>query len=244
LAASIKLAVVLIGHPTKSGSNSLYRGLGGVAVINAARAALVVGHDPSSEDPYQHVLAFHRGNLPRTRDRSLVYRTVRHGDAIVIEWLGDSKYSADDIVAAAHNTDAHSQLQEACYVLYSILTTHEGPMPATEVYSAAQEALVSVGTLKRAKKMLKVRSRRESHTDLPAADRAAKTQWLWELPDDVEFLRPYQEQFLREQQDQSRPGKSTAPENIGDEGGVVRKKDDIATGIARAEETSINAGRD
>ena len=37
-------------------------------------------------------------------------------------------------------------------------------MPATEVYSAAQEALVSIGTLKRAKKMLKVRSRRESLT--------------------------------------------------------------------------------
>ena len=127
LAVSIKMAVVLIGHPAKSNSNSLYRGLGGVAVVNAARAALVVGHDPSSEDPYQHVLAFYRGNLPRTRDRSLVYRTVKRGDAIVIDWLGDSKYSADDIVAAAHNADAHSQLQEACHVLYTFLTPKKIP---------------------------------------------------------------------------------------------------------------------
>ena len=226
LAASSKLAVALFGHFTKMGSNALYRGLGGVAVVNAARAALVVGGDPSSDDPYRHVLAFNRGNLPRTRNLSLVYQTVKRGNAIGIEWLGESNCSADDIVAAAQNTDANSQLQEACYVLYSILTTHEGPMPATEVYSAAQEAFVSAGTLKRAKKMLKVRSRRESHNDLPAADNAVKTQWFWELPDDQNFLRPYHEQFWREQQDQSMPGKSTTPEKIADQDRDTRKKDD------------------
>ena len=234
LAASIELAVVFIGHPTKSGSNSLYRGLGGVAVVNAARAALVVGHDPSSEDPYQHVLAFHRGNLPRTRDRSLVYRTVKRGDAIVIEWLGESKHSADDIVAAAHNTDAHSQLKEACHVLYSILTTYEDPMPATEVHSAAQEALVSVGTLKRAKKLSEF-APGESRT--PICLRRTRQQnrdGSGSCPTTKEFLRPYREQFLREQEDQSSPGKSTTPKNI----------DDIATAMARAKETPTKVRRE
>ena len=149
LAADLQLAVILIRHFTKAGSNTLYRGLGGVAVVNCARAALVVGHDPSSDDPYRHVLALNRSNLPRNRDLSLVYRTVKKGDAIVIEWLGESKCSADDMVAAARSPDDHSQLEEACYILYSILATHGGPMPATDVYQAARDGLVSIGTLKR-----------------------------------------------------------------------------------------------
>ncbi len=112
LAASLKMAIILVRHFAKTGANALYRGLGGVAVMNAARAALVVGHDPSS----------------------------------------------DDLVAATQNADGHSQLQEACHVLYSILTDAGTPVPATAVNGAAKEALVSISTLKRAKKLLKVRS--------------------------------------------------------------------------------------
>jgi phage N-6-adenine-methyltransferase len=205
LAHDFQLAVNLIRHPTKCGNNPLHRGLGGVAVINVARAALVVGRNPSSEDPFQHVLAFNRGNLPRTRDRSLIYRTVRRGDAIVIEWLGESSYSANDIVAAAHNADTQSQLQEACYVLYSALAAHEGPMAATQVDAAAQAALVSVGTLKRAKNVLKVRSRRELDRTPTMAGGPTKARWLWELPADEDLLRPYRERFEREQQEETTP---------------------------------------
>jgi hypothetical protein len=211
LAQELKMAVILVRHFTKSGASPLYRGLGGVAVINAARAALVVGHDPSSDNPYQHVLAFNKGNLPRTRDVSLTYRTVKRDHAIVIEWLGESKYSAEDLVAATHNPDAHSQLQEACYVLYSILDTHGGPLPATEVFEAAKDALVSIGTLKRAKKLLKVRSRRKSF-DIPVPVDNVKDdrqimemqtviRWVWELPNDEELLQPYKERHLREKKE-------------------------------------------
>lgn len=203
LAASLNMAVVLVRHFTKTGSNALYRGLGGVAVINAARAALVVGRDPSSEDPHQHVLAFNAGNLPRERDVSLVYRTVKYDDAIAVDWLGESKYSADDLVAATHNADAQSQLQEAAYVLYSILFTAGTPVLATAVKEAAEQALVSIGTLKRAKKMLKVRSRRKSFEIEVRGDDGekglqTKVGWTWELPDDEELLEPYRARFERE----------------------------------------------
>ena len=203
LAASLNMAVILVRHFTKSGTNALYRGLGGVAVMNAARAALVVGHDPSSDALYQHVLAFNRGNLPRTRDVSLVYRTVNRGDAIVVEWMGDSKYSADDLIAATHNADDHSQLQDACYVLYSILLAEGAPVPATAVYEAAKEALVSISTLKRAKKLLKVRSRRKSFDiEVTGADDKTELQtvigWTWELPNDKDLLAPYKIRFDRE----------------------------------------------
>ena len=202
MAASLNMAVVLVRHFTKTGSNALYRGLGGVAVINAARAALVVGHDPSSEDPYRHVLAFNTGNLPRTRDLSLAYRTVKSDDALVIKWLGASKYSADDLVATARDADDNSQLQEACYVLYSILFAKGAPVPATEVSEAAAAALVSIGTLKRAKKLLKVRSRRKSFKiEVPGSKGKMETEakWTWELFNDKELLAPYKERFEREE---------------------------------------------
>jgi hypothetical protein len=203
LAASLKMAVVLIRHFTKTGSNALYRGLGGVAVINAARAALVVDHDPSSDDRYQHVLAFNTGNLPRARDVSLVYRTVERDGAIIIDWMGESKYSAEDLVAASHNADAHSQLQEACYVLYSTLRDAGIPVPAKMVYALAQDALVSIGTLKRAKKLLNVRTRKvtveiEMRGPNGKVNMETVARWLWELSDDKELLRPYKERYDRE----------------------------------------------
>jgi hypothetical protein len=170
-----------------------------VAVINSARAALVVGHDPSSDDPHRHVLALNRCNLPRTREVSLSYSTAKKGDAIVVNWLGESRYSADDIVAAAQSPDAHSQLEEACYILYSILVAHEGSMPATDVFEAAKAGLVSVGTLKRAKKMLRVRSRRKLAEITKDDETTVVVQWVWQLPDDEELLRPYQDRLEREQ---------------------------------------------
>jgi hypothetical protein len=134
-----------------------------------------------------------------------VYRTVKQGDAIVIEWQGESKHSADDIVAAAQSPDDQSQFEEACYILYSILTTNRGPMAATDVYHAAKDGLVSVGTLKRAKKMLRVRSRRKSVEIAVPQSKSGETttivRWVWQLPDDKDLLRPYQQRLLREQKE-------------------------------------------
>ncbi len=203
LAAELHMAVILVRHITKSGTSALYRGLGGVAVANSARAALVVGHDPSSEDPYRHVLALNRCNLPRDRDVSLAYRTVKRGDTIVIEWQGESRYSADDLVAAARSPDDHSQLEEACRVLYSILATADKPMPATEVYEAAKDALISVGTLKRAKKMLRVRSCRRSCQIVNDGKTTPALRWVWQLPDDEDLLRPYRKWLKKEQADEA-----------------------------------------
>jgi hypothetical protein len=201
LAAELRMAVLLVRHITKSGTSALYRGLGGVAVANSARAALVVGHDPSSDDPYRHVLALNRCNLPRDRDVSLAYRTVKQGNAVTINWLGESRYSADDLVAAARSPDDHSQLEEACRVLYSILATG-GPMPATEVCQAARLGLVSAGTLKRAKKMLRVRSCRRSFR-IGNGEAATVVRWLWQLPDDKKLLHPYQEWLKKEQAEEA-----------------------------------------
>ena len=138
-------------------------------------------------------MALNRCNLPRDRDVSLAYRTARQGDAIVIEWLGESKHSADDMVAASQSPDDHSQLEEACYVLYSILATHGGQMPATEVQEAAKDGLVSVGSLKRARGCSGCAVRRNRVKIAVPQSKNGETitvvRWMWQLPDDEELLR-------------------------------------------------------
>src|SRR5262249_47768295 len=69
------VAVLLVRHLTKAGSRSpLYRGAGSIAIIAAARSALLAADDPASDDPYRHVLALSKGNLSPAA--SLAYRTV------------------------------------------------------------------------------------------------------------------------------------------------------------------------
>ena len=77
--------------------------------------------------------------------------SVRAQDSgITVEWLGESRYSAQDLAAQTHGE--HSMQQEAMYVLYSLLA--EGPVWASEVFEKAAKAGVARRTLNRAKKAL------------------------------------------------------------------------------------------
>jgi RecA-family ATPase len=131
LAERYELAILLVRHLRKSGAkNSLYSGAGSIGIIAAARSGLVVGHDPSSDNKYQQVLALNKSNMADAS--SLSFQTVKQPDgAITIEWLGASQYSANDINAAASLAEEHPILREAMYVLYAILS--EGSIPAIEV---------------------------------------------------------------------------------------------------------------
>jgi hypothetical protein len=196
LAEAKNLAIVIVRHLTKGrSSQSKYRGSGSIGIIASARSALFVGHDPSSDDPHQHVLALNKSNLADAEPLS--YRTVKQGDAITVEWLGKSSHTVDVLSESGADNFRHSQLDEACYVLYTILADHEGPMPATEVKKQAGEALVSPRTLKRAKTKLGVMSRRVSA--IRTEENGKPTiHWVWELPNNDALLRPFLERSMRE----------------------------------------------
>jgi len=176
------LAVLVVRHLRKSGGkNPLYGGSGSIGIIAAARAGLFVGHDPGSNDKYRHVLAQSKGNLSDAA--SVSYRTVKHADGTVtVEWLGPSRYTAADLSAVA--ADDHSALEEARYVLYSILS--KGQVPAIDAIRLAKRAGVSERTFKRAKHDLGVRSWKFGS--------GSGSRWLWELPDDEERPRPLKDQ--------------------------------------------------
>jgi len=195
LAEAKKLAIVIVRHLTKGrSSQSKYRGSGSIGIIASARSALFVGHDPSSDDPHQHVLALNKSNLADAEPLS--YRTVKQGDTITVEWLGKSTHTVDVLSESGADGFGYSQLDEACYVLFTILSEHGEPIPAKEVQEKAKAALVSLRTLKRAKKKLRVTSRRavvqSTMSDEPVA------HWVWELPKANELLQPYQDRATKE----------------------------------------------
>jgi hypothetical protein len=180
------VAVNVVRHLRKTGArNPLYGGMGSIGIIAAARAGLLVGPDPASEDKFRHVLAQSKGSL--SDPASLSYRTVKRDDGvIVVEWLGPTKYSAADLAAANAAAAEHSMLLEAQYVLYSILA--EGQVPANDVIRLAKTAGVSERTLKRAKRDLGVSSWKRGS--------GPGSRWFWELPQDDKLLRRFKDKDL------------------------------------------------
>jgi hypothetical protein len=174
------LAVVIVRHLTKQGSrNPVYRAAGSIGVIAIARSGLLVGKDPHSDCPHQHVLAQTKGNLATAK--SLVYRTVLRAGGIAVEWVGESECGAHEI--SSYSEGDPSALREAAYFLFSILES--GPMHATEVFQRAGQNRIAIRTLRRAKTMLHVRSWKKGS--------GWCSRWYWELPKDENLLQPYKE---------------------------------------------------
>jgi hypothetical protein len=151
----------------------------------------------ASNSPHQRILSLNKSNLSDAA--SLTYRTVKQDNVITIDWIGESSQSVDELMKANADRYRHSQFDEACFVLYSILAEQGEPMPAKEIKQKAGEALVSERTLKRAKIQLGVPSRRRQIW--VEEEESLVTQWVWELPKDKEVLRPYKERAIREHVD-------------------------------------------
>ncbi len=203
LAERIGLAVLLLRHLTKgAGSNALYRGLGSIGIVAAARSALLAADDPNSADPHQHVLVQTKTNLSAAP--TLVYRTVVRGDALAVEWLGESPCGVRDLAGGRAD---HSVLSEGTYVLYSLLA--EGPLWANEVYRLAARAGVAKRTVERAKALLGVRSRK--------AGSGRGSRWFWELGDDERTRRSFADRDMEELMERLLHGGHDGPALSGDE---------------------------
>lgn len=190
IAETHDVAIVIVRHLTKGRSgNTKYRGSGSIGIIGAARSALMVADDPNSNDPHQHVLALNKSNLSDAS--SLVYRTCKQGQTTVVRWMGESSHGVRQLSESAANHFEHSQLEEACYVLYTILADTEEPVAAKEVQQRAKEALVSQRTLMRAKKKMGVTSRRVAEDE--------NVRWVWELPKNRSTLASYEERSVQEE---------------------------------------------
>jgi hypothetical protein len=166
-------AGVILRHLSKSaGASALYKGLGSIGVVGAARIGLMAATDP--DDDTRRVLAVSKCNLA-PKAPSLAYRLVSdelHGAARV-EWLGAVEHGADDLLVPGEDRAPRSEARE---FLFELLAA--GPMSANDVKREARDAGISDATLRRAKSDLRVKSTREG----PAGPGG---QWTWALPPKV-----------------------------------------------------------
>jgi hypothetical protein len=192
LARKLGAAVLVVRHVRKAATrNPLHIGAGTIGIVALARSSLLIGDDPASNDPYQHILALNKSNLASAP--SLLFRTVRHDTGVItVEWLGETDVTATDLARATVSSNEPSALQEAMYVLYSLLS--DGPLPANEVAKRASAARVAGRTLSRAKAALGVKSIKSGS--------GKGSCWYWRLPVDDKHYRVFKEQDLDRLMDQ------------------------------------------
>jgi hypothetical protein len=155
LAERHRCALLMHRHLNKqSAGKALYRGLGSIAFVAAARIAMVVGRDPS--DPGRCVLAQVRNSAAPIQP-SLAYQiTGGAGVPPSLNWLGTTTLSADDLVGVPRKQATPSN--RAVAFLEKFLA--EGPRTTKDVWEAAQKERLPKRTLQRAKAGLDISTER------------------------------------------------------------------------------------
>jgi hypothetical protein len=156
-------AIVLIRHLGKGDkSNALYRGLGSVGVIAAARAGFVVAYDPTdSSHQGRRIFCATKSNLAPLAP-ALAFRLIADPQRKVarVDWCVEPvSITADELLA---NVDGKQErgLGDAVALLTEQLK--DGPKLATVIEQIAQEAGVSQRTLQRARSFMKIQSKKAS----------------------------------------------------------------------------------
>lgn len=179
VAQRYRIAVIAVSHLTKAyGGKAMYRAMGSLAVIAAARAGWAVIADPA--DPR------HRGLLPVKMNlgselRGLGYRittaTPRDdlGPQPIIAWeAAPVEATADEWLAAeSGKSDSESPRHSATEWLRELLAA--GPVAVNDVWAAAIECGHSRATVRRARAAVGVRDFRKGFGKGGA--------WYWRLAD-------------------------------------------------------------
>jgi hypothetical protein len=168
LAARLGPAVLCVSHLNKSpGGKAVYRQMGSLAFTAAARAVWQVAKMPGDEQV--RVMTLVKSNIACTQ-HGLSFRVDAGPDGPRVNYLDCRLAMSADMVE--ESPEEAGELPDAVEFLRSGLES--GARPAMEVMAAAAQAGLSERTLRRAKRVLGVVSRRASGGGL---DRP----WLWSL---------------------------------------------------------------
>lgn len=158
LAAELRVAVLAVHHLNKGGNpgaNAISRLSGSGAFGAAARSVMLVVKDPNEES--RRIVACVKSNVGHEWP-GLAFAIS--GDPAGVVWDREPVLmTADELLRSTVSAEGGSRLSEAIQFLREYLK--DGPQPASEVESAAKVEGISVATLRRAKKVLGVRSPRE-----------------------------------------------------------------------------------
>ena len=173
LAARHRVAVVAVTHLNKNaGVPVIYRAMGSLAFIAAARQVWVVSKDQN--DPERRLLLPLKNNLaPDTGGLAYRIEDADSDDRPVVVWDDDPvSVSADDVLVNPRGDGRSSAIEEAKDWLREQLA--DGPVPAADVKAAADRDGIKSRTLDRAKSALGVMASREGF--------GTEGRWVWTLP--------------------------------------------------------------
>jgi hypothetical protein len=174
LAQAMGVAIVVVRHLTKAiTGQAITAGGGSIAIIGAARVALLIAKDPNDDE--RRILAVVKSNIAK-HPPALAFRLTEQPSgwsAVVFE--GESSHTADDLIAAGRDTEDRSQRDEAKDFLADML--RDGPVASDEVLRESKKLGHAQRTIERVRRDLKVESFKEGRRwflRLPAAVNTAK----------------------------------------------------------------------
>ena len=180
LATKYHIAVILVSHLNKGGAgNALYRPMGSLAFIAAARSAYIVAKDKNNPDRRLFLPA--KNNIAKD-NTGLGYSiiTAENGAPIITWEMQPIKISADEALAIQNMDGEQDDTDEAIEFLRGLLSV--APMRARECKKEATEAGISEKSLRRAREKLGIKPKK---VDFNAG-------WQWALPkqEDAQDAQP------------------------------------------------------
>jgi hypothetical protein len=166
LAERYECAVLMLRHLSKgAGGKGIYRGLGSIDFVAAARSELLAGQLP--DDPQVRAICHQKNSVGR-QGRSIGYAIDSQG---TFSWTGESQVMAYDLLAAPEGPE-RGKRERAQEWLSALLKS--GSRGEQEIRSLSEAEGFSYATLRRAKNALRVKSRKGTFGGA----------WIWSLPED------------------------------------------------------------
>lgn len=156
-------AIVLVGHMNKSGaSKGMYRGLGSIDIAAAARSILLIGRQ--ADDSFARVMAPIKSS--NAAEGASILFTI--DEEAGVQWLGESDETASELLSAkTPDEPMQGKYEQAEELLLNMLS--QGALPCTDVFAAAKDAGIGMGTLKAAKRTMGILSQKRAQ------------DWFWML---------------------------------------------------------------
>jgi hypothetical protein len=187
IARDRNLAVLMVSHLRKKEGAAIYRTMGSLAFVAAARAVWLVSKDPA--DSNKRLLMPLKSNLaPDATALAFVIESDGDRRASRIRWSPDSVTVTPDSLLDADRPVGRPDDDRQRAIQWLRQRLAKGPQPARDVIQEAKALAISYGTLRRALRDLGGQAARQSN--LPTAP------WLWKLPrtdaqnDGGEFCAP------------------------------------------------------
>ena len=171
LASRLKVAVVLIQHLNKgnAGTKALYRPMGSLAFIAAARAAYIVVKD--KDKPDRRLMLPAKNNIAKdTTGMAYSLITADNGMPRLVWESEPITIPVDEALAGSNVPEEHTETDWAILFLQGLLA--KGPVVAREAIKQAREAGVGEKALRRAREQLGIKPTKGGF----------EGGWVWALP--------------------------------------------------------------